>query len=128
MQSEFLALKAKQKQEMKDFRDKWKANKRTLYKKMNGMYNKDIVRRTKIREELIVEQDGYCVICDEEFGFGKEPHLDHCHETNQIREVLCEQCNIGLGYFKDNTLYFEKAWEYIKKHEEVYKTGLYEVW
>lgn len=28
--------------------------------------------------------------------------LDHCHVTGKIRGILCQECNQGLGLFRDN--------------------------
>lgn len=50
-------------------------------------------------------QNNRCAICDE-----PDPtDLDHCHETNQIRWLLCKHCNRGLGAFRDKPELLRKA-------------------
>jgi len=46
--------------------------------------------------------------------------IDHCHEKGHVRGLLCYHCNIGLGHFKDNTLWLQRAIEYLKQDEEKY--------
>ena len=48
---------------------------------------------------LLLAQCGRCAICTEILT---EPHVDHDHVTGHIRGLLCELCNRGLGFFKDN--------------------------
>ena len=40
--------------------------------------------------------------------------VDHDHNTNDIRGLLCQSCNTGLGCFKDNTELLENAINYVK--------------
>jgi hypothetical protein len=40
--------------------------------------------------------------------------IDHCHETNLVRGLLCHDCNKGLGNFKDNIIFLQIAIEYLK--------------
>ena len=40
--------------------------------------------------------------------------VDHCHVTGKIRGLLCHQCNVGLGAFKDSIENLECASEYLK--------------
>jgi len=30
----------------------------------------------------------------------KDKHIDHDHNTNKIRGVLCQKCNLFLGYYE----------------------------
>lgn len=49
-------------------------------------------------EVLELRQGGACAIC----GNKENLHLDHCHESGQVRGLLCGRCNRGLGMFKDD--------------------------
>ena len=54
-----------------------------------------------------------CEICSE-FLLVEEKQLDHNHETDEIRGVLCRRCNTGLGFFKDSAILLNKAISYLK--------------
>lgn len=61
------------------------------------------------------DQVGRCAICEEELSKDtKHIHVDHCHETNITRGLLCAHCNKGLGFFKDKIANLEKAISYLK--------------
>lgn len=99
------------------FRAKWredpvnqaKNNKstRAWYATMHGR-NLTYLRKYGVTFEWVLEvlaaQGGKCAMCDspiEKFGrkWG-EGCLDHCHETGDIRGVLCGGCNTALGFFE----------------------------
>ena len=40
--------------------------------------------------------------------------VDHDHNTGNFRGLLCNACNKGLGFFKDNVYLLENAIEYLK--------------
>lgn len=54
-------------------------------------------------EEMLGRQNGVCAICLNG-PVGKKTRLcvDHCHQTGNVRGLLCNSCNVGLGKFKDN--------------------------
>lgn len=62
-------------------------------------------------ERLKAEQGGKCAIC------GKRPakHVDQCHDSKKVRQILCFSCNRGLGKFKDSPLRMKRAIEYLSK-------------
>lgn len=55
-------------------------------------------------------QNNQCKICKKEM---QKPNVDHCHKTGKIRGLLCWNCNIGLGYFKDNIENLQNAITYL---------------
>ena len=63
-------------------------------------------------ENKLASQDYKCAIC----GKLDFLHIDHCHKTNKLRDLLCRQCNLGLGHFKDNISLIQKAIDYLHKH------------
>ena len=71
-------------------------------------------------DAMINEQDGRCAICKFEFhGETKRtvPHVDHNHETGQIRALLCGWCNTGLGSFRENPSRLLDAAVYLQHFE-----------
>jgi Recombination endonuclease VII len=65
--------------------------------------------------EKMKASDPLCSICREFFKGSKDMHLDHDHETNKLRGLLCHNCNVGLGHFKDKIVLLESAIDYLKK-------------
>lgn len=65
---------------------------------------------TEIYEEMFKSQDGKCSICHNYFP---ELNVDHCHSTGEVRGLLCHNCNIGLGWFKDDIEALRSAIKYL---------------
>lgn len=70
------------------------------------------------------KQNGLCLICGEsenKIGMGTDRtqmlSVDHNHETNEIRGLLCHSCNLALGNFKDKIENLENAIRYLKSFE-----------
>ena len=65
-------------------------------------------------EQLVEQQDGRCAICgcDQPAGRGRW-HVDHDHTTGKVRGLLCHNCNVGLGNFKDDPRRLEAAVKYL---------------
>lgn len=70
-------------------------------------------------QSLYDSQDGCCAICKVKFdGYpSKNCHIDHCHETGEVRGILCRKCNQGIGYFDERCDILESAKEYIGRHK-----------
>lgn len=59
----------------------------------------------------------HCELCGltaEAGGGRKILCLDHCHISGIFRGWLCNQCNVGLGSFRDNPVLMERAADYIR--------------
>lgn len=72
-------------------------------------------------EEMLEAQGGVCTICGGAPGpVGPASVLvvDHDHETNLVRGLLCANCNSGLGYMQDNPAILERAAEYLRRTHE----------
>ena len=73
-----------------------------------------VMRNEKLREKygishteyehILIEQGGGCAICGSQKSRGRYErfHVDHCHETGQVRGILCHPCNMALGQLGDN--------------------------
>lgn len=47
-------------------------------------------------------QDGRCAGCEKKFSWTRVPHIDHDHDSGQVRGLLCSPCNVLIGTLHDN--------------------------
>lgn len=70
-------------------------------------------------DNMYSSQDGLCAICgtDEPKKNSKSYSfaVDHCHSTGAVRGLLCDQCNTGLGQFRDDPDLLRNAIQYLNK-------------
>lgn len=68
--------------------------------------------------ELLGLQGGRCAICkvNEPGGKSEVWHVDHCHDSAEVRGLLCGGCNRGLGQFKDDPSRLRSAADYLDRH------------
>jgi hypothetical protein len=88
-----------------------------------GGHLKQWLSRITVRYELTKEEaiDLYdqpeCDICEVELTNDRTLTgrcIDHDHDTDKVRGVLCKNCNTGLGMFKDSALVLTKAIKYLQ--------------
>ena len=65
---------------------------------------------------MVAEQQGLCKICKTS---PERLVIDHCHETGEVRGLLCHYCNVGLGWFRDSTDSLKSAIKYLNSTESV---------
>jgi hypothetical protein len=56
-------------------------------------------------------QKNVCGICKTP---GKPLCVDHCHATGKVRGLLCRDCNLGLGNYKDKPVFTRAATAYLE--------------
>lgn len=66
---------------------------------------------------LLINQGNVCSICGKTNLGNRNLAVDHNHNNNKVRSLLCDKCNRGLGFFNDDKILLLKAMEYIKKYE-----------
>ena len=68
-------------------------------------------------DSMLITQKGKCAICGmtpEENG--QRLSVDHDHATGEIRALLCNGCNRGLGGFRDSPILCGLAMSYLYKY------------
>lgn len=74
-------------------------------------------------EKLFDEQKGLCKICGKpetattKEGEPKDIATDHCHDTGQIRGLVCQGHNQALGLFEDDLVLMAKAMMHVARYK-----------
>lgn len=67
-------------------------------------------------EAMLVDQEGRCRLCMERLT-KVTVRIDHDHQTGAVRGLLCHNCNLGLGYFRDDPHALDRAAAYLRRVE-----------
>jgi hypothetical protein len=88
-------------------------NKRRLYGSTRDYHLRRRYGLTSADVDAMVEaQGGTCAVCP-----GKPEHVDHDHETGQVRGILCFNCNQSLGNVRDDPNVLRGLARYLDKHK-----------
>jgi len=116
-------------------RERYRKNRETILAKEKEKYYSDPVLRLRrglgrIRKETglsldeiqefyntqFAKQNGCCAICGRhETELNTRLDIDHDHETNELRGLLCSGCNLGIGNLRDDAEVCLKAYMYLRK-------------
>ena len=64
-------------------------------------------------EALLARQGGVCAICGRKSR--RRLVVDHCHVCDQVRGLLCHNCNLGLGNYCDDIGRLQAAIAYLQR-------------
>lgn len=70
-------------------------------------------------DRMYDEQCGHCAGCERELEEGRNLAVDHCHATNVVRGLLCDDCNITLGKVRDDAVVLRRLASYVETHQLV---------
>ena len=59
---------------------------------------------------MLLDQGGLCAICQQHMD---RPHVDHNHETDAVRSLLCMKCNFMIGLANEDTAILQKGIDYL---------------
>jgi len=116
---------------VKNNHKKWRDNNK---EKLKGYFKKGLARdpdsfeNTRLkyeygitleqRNQMLIDQRGFCAICGEKPDKGKKLCVDHNHETGKTRGLLCRTCNAAIGFFNESKEVVIKAVKYLEKYGE----------
>lgn len=91
----------------------WKAKHPDYFRRYRFQYENGITLEKF--EEMLASQDGGCAICGASTtdSTGRRLCVDHDHQTQEVRGLLCRKCNFGLADFNDSPYLLERAAEYL---------------
>lgn len=73
-------------------------------------------------KRMFREQKGKCEICNKKetakdsYNKLKRLSVDHNHKTGNVRGLLCQRCNTGVGYFMESIESLKGAIKYLRKY------------
>lgn len=69
-------------------------------------------------EQMRLAQKGRCAICR---SLPDEPHgvlvVDHCHMSDCVRQLLCNNCNTAVGLLRDDPVMATRLAAYLLRHD-----------
>ena len=100
---------------------------RTAWRKANPEKETEHSRRYQLKrnygmtleqwDEMFEAQGGCCAVCGTDEPGGKGTfHVDHCHDSGEVRALLCNGCNVALGMMDDDPERIRALADYAEAH------------
>lgn len=86
----------------------WRKTDAGVSTRLKSIYGIDV----STYNEMLKLQDGKCAICKKLPG-KRRFNVDHNHNTNEIRGLLCMHCNLMIGFFEKNRITVKMIAEYL---------------
>lgn len=65
---------------------------------------------------ILLAQGSACACCSKKANNdGRRLFVDHCHETGEVRGLLCQPCNTAIGLLGDNLEGVKNALSYLQE-------------
>lgn len=107
-----------------EFREKTKAQarengRRHPHTKRNGRLKAAFGITLEDYDRMLASQNGCCAICGIAEMHVNHPrarrnfYVDHDHKTGKVRGLLCQNCNFGIGHFRDSSELLRTAAAYL---------------
>ena len=104
---------------------KWRAKNKGVKDSYRASNLKKFGLSVEEYESMSESQGHRCRICNEpetdvhhSTGSSQRLAVDHCHNTGQVRGLLCAKCNKGLGLFNDNQQLLLSAVKYLNNDHQ----------
>ena len=112
--------RASHQEQTKKWHKEWSAKNSALKRgySLKNLYGITLEQYTEISDK----QNGKCKICNRlPFGGKKGRNLvvDHDHVTKQIRGLLCQKCNIAIGFLGDDIAGLQRAIDYLNQEKRL---------
>ena len=108
----------------------WRRNNREYHNERSKKWYRENIHRPEIKAkrkraayktkygitdhaQLVDASGGKCALCG---STPKKLVVDHCHETGAVRDLICQKCNLGLGFFDDDPDSLLRAFRYLHEH------------
>ena len=101
-------INAKNKRWADNNKDKVRANARRYQLKQYGL-------TTEQYDTMYEGIEGCCEICGD---FKETLHVDHDHDTGDVRGLLCGLCNRGIGLLRDDIKIMKAGITYLTKQKD----------
>ena len=91
----------------------WRKNNPEKVKQINIKSNYGLSHEDWLK--MWENQNGKCAICGKLFSTPSNIYVDHNHRTGEVRGLLCQKCNYGIGYLNDDLQLIRRAIKYLKE-------------
>mgnify|MGYP001233749649 CR=1 FL=1 len=128
------AIAEKRKDTYEQNRDKYLSQMKEYYRSLDPNDVREKGWRNKLKTQfgmsvedydlLLEEQGGVCAICRQKETQKHKGRIirmavDHCHDTGEVRGLLCRACNTGIGLLGHDTERLTAAIQYLDQRVAV---------